>query len=110
MRIINKMEEIKKFVEELNEAQKERFKELGYKSECFIVDDELTEQHRFNIKEKKKYIYIDCGTGGNFMIIKDTLEIFGIKAYGTINKGKFYGRIGEVEGKDVYKLKLGAYF
>jgi hypothetical protein len=105
-----KMEEVKKFVEQLNEAQKERFKELGYTNGCFFDGEDLTEQHKFNIKEKKKYIYIDCDTSGWFMVVRDTMEIFGIKAYGTIHKGKFYGKIGEVEGKDVYKLKLGAWF
>lgn len=99
-----------RFIEELNNAQKERFKKLGYTNECFFKGEDLQEEHKFNIKEKKKYIYVDCGKSGYFMIVKDSLEIYGIKAYGTINKVRFYGKIGEVKGEDVLRLKEGGFY
>lgn len=40
---------------------------------------------------KNKYTYINAGGSGKYMIDNKTNEIYGIKAYGTINKGRFYG-------------------
>lgn len=105
--VLSDSEVISVFVEELNNSQKERFKAQGYTNECFFKGEDLQEQHKFNIKEKIKYIYIDCGNSGYFMIVKETMEIFGIKAYGTINKVRYYGKIGEVKGDDVLRLKEG---
>ena len=43
-------------------------------------------------KIKKKYTYIDIGSSGKYLI-NDNGEIYGIKAYGVINKGYFYGTL-----------------
>ena len=44
------------------------------------------------IKEGKKYTKIDLGGSGKLMIDQDG-NIFGIKAYGVINKKHFYGTL-----------------
>ena len=43
----------------------------------------------------KKYIRIDIGSSGKYMI-NEAGEIFGIKAYGVINKKKQYGNINTI--------------
>ena len=44
----------------------------------------------------KKYIKIDVGTSGRYMIDADG-QIFGIKAYGVIHKGHFYGTLDTID-------------
>lgn len=48
-------------------------------------------------KDGKKYVKIDIGTSGRYMVDKTTGEIFGIKAYGVVNKGHFYGTLDTIE-------------
>ena len=45
---------------------------------------------------KRKYTYIDIGQSGKYMINKDN-EIFGIKAYGVIHNGHFYGTLDTID-------------
>jgi len=46
---------------------------------------------------KNKYSYIDIGSSGRYMIDNLTGEIFGIKAYGVINKSHFYGTLDTID-------------
>jgi hypothetical protein len=46
---------------------------------------------------KKKYTYIDIGTSGRYMIVNDSQEIYGIKAYGVIHRGHFYSTLDTIE-------------
>jgi len=46
-------------------------------------------------KIKRKYTYIEIGQSGKYMINKDG-EIFGIKAYGVIHTGHFYGTLDTI--------------
>ncbi len=48
------------------------------------------------IKPGKKYTKVDVGPSGKFMIVIETGEIFGIKAYGVIHRGKRYGTLETV--------------
>ena len=48
---------------------------------------------------RRKYICLDCGTGGVMMVEKTTGQVFGIKAYGTIHRGHPLGRIEELAAK-----------
>lgn len=45
----------------------------------------------------RKYTKVDVGRSGKFMIVNATGEIFGIKAYGVIHKGHFYGTLETVD-------------
>ena len=47
-------------------------------------------------KPKKKYTYIDIGGSGKYMVVNETGEIYGIKAYGVINKGHFFGTLDNI--------------
>jgi hypothetical protein len=45
----------------------------------------------------QKYIKVDVGRSGKFMIEKETGNIFGIKGYGVIHRGKRYGNLDNFE-------------
>ena len=47
------------------------------------------------IKPGKKYTKVDVGHSGKFMVDKDG-NIFGIKAYGVIHRGKHYGTLDTI--------------
>ena len=44
-------------------------------------------------KPGKKYTKVNVGTMGKFMVVNETGEIFGIKAYGVIHKSHQYGTL-----------------
>ena len=87
------IEKIKEVIKGLNICECERLEQKGFTNECFFKNafpnpENLTEQYTFNVLEKKKYFYLNCGGSGVFMVEKDTGEIFNIKAYGTADKNK----------------------
>lgn len=58
---------------------------------------------------RKKYILVDLGTSGRYMIDKETQVIYGVKAYGTVNKNKIYGTLDTINSYfwgDYYAFKL----
>ena len=48
------------------------------------------------VKEGKKYAKVDIGSSGRYMVEMSTGNIFGIKAYGQIHKGHFYGTVDTI--------------
>ena len=56
-------------------------------------------------KERRKYICLDDGGSGAFMVDKNDLMIYGIKGYGVPHKGKRVGRLEEVTGQDLYRSR-----
>ena len=52
------------------------------------------------IKWGIKYVNVNVGGSGKYMVVKDTQEIFGIKAYGVIHRGHFYGTLDTVDQWD----------
>ena len=77
---------------QLMEAQtKERYiKEFGI--------DNFPVHERYcivNIKAGKKYTKIDRGSSGVYMVDNDG-QIFGIKAYGVIHRGYYYGTLDTI--------------
>ena len=50
---------------------------------------------KVSIKPCKKYIKIDVGTSGRYMIDNEG-NIWGIKAYGVIHRGHYYGTVDTV--------------
>ena len=45
----------------------------------------------------KKYAKVDVGTSGKYMVEIDTQKIFGIKGYGVIHRGHYYGTLDETD-------------
>ncbi len=50
-------------------------------------------------KQRRKYIALDEGTSGVFLLDRATGVVCGIKAYGVIHPGKLLGNIHEVVAK-----------
>lgn len=53
-----------------------------------------------SVKLGGKYARVDCGSSGMYMVILATGEIYGIKAYGVIHRGHFYGTLDTLEDYD----------
>lgn len=52
---------------------------------------------RVHIHEGQKYIRVDVGTSGKFMVEIDGERIYGIKGYGVINRKKCFGSLDTVD-------------
>ena len=78
----------KQYFERLNE---EYPKPVADKPDFWLKDSVHT------IKPGRKYTKVDVGHSGKYMIVNDTGEIFGIKAYGVIHRGKRYGTLETVQ-------------
>jgi hypothetical protein len=48
------------------------------------------------VKPGKKYAKVDIGGGGRYMVEVSTGNIFGIKGYGVIHRGHFYGTLDTI--------------
>ena len=46
-----------------------------------------------SVKLGGKYACVDTGGSGKYMVVSTTGEIFGIKAYGVIHRGHYYGTL-----------------
>jgi hypothetical protein len=49
------------------------------------------------IKDGQKYIKADVGQSGKYMIEKETGDIYGIKAYGVIHRGHYFGNLNTID-------------
>ena len=52
------------------------------------------------VKMGRKYANVDVGQSGKYMVVLDTGEIFGIKAYGVIHRGHYYGTLDTINEWD----------
>lgn len=76
------------FKEQSERLQREH-KFLDPEKECKVM-----------IKPGKKWIKVDVGTSGKFMVDAATGDIFGIKAYGVVHKGHHYGNLNTIDRYD----------
>jgi len=93
-------------IKKITEQQQQRLKETNLACQCNL-DLAVT-----SYKIKKKYTYIDVGRSGRYMVVNDTGEIFGIKAYGVIHRGHCFGTLETIENYfwgdyRAYKIKGG---
>lgn len=91
-------EKLKSFAALLGQQQLERFTadypELAKQSAH--VDQHVT----VKVRPGAKYTRVDVGTSGKYMVVNDTGEIFGIKAYGVIHRGHQYGTLDTISDWD----------
>ena len=52
------------------------------------------------IKMGRKYANIDVGTSGKYMVELATGAIYGIKGYGVIHRGHYYGTLDTIQDYD----------
>lgn len=56
-------------------------------------DDLVTRACSTVVKPGPKYTKVDVGRSGKYMVVNETGQIFGIKAYGVIHRGHQYGTL-----------------
>ena len=81
---------IKRLCDKITREQQERLIKDNLGCQCNLDNAICT------YKIKKKYTYIDIGTGGRYMIDNVTQEIYGIKGYGVINKKHKFGTLADI--------------
>ena len=94
------MEKVKKLAEKIEKEQIERLRgdNLGCQAN---IDNAKT-----SIKEGKKYTKVDVGNSGKYMVDNEG-NIYGIKAYGVIHRGHWFGTLDTIE--DYYWGRYQAY-
>jgi len=89
----NRIEKLKEFAKVLEFQQLDRLEKSNLDCHANIYNCHVT------IKPGKKYDKIDVGTSGKYMVDFEG-NIYGIKAYGQINKKHYYGTLDTVENFD----------
>jgi hypothetical protein len=56
----------------------------------------ITVHAKTTIKEGHRYTKVDVGSSGKYMVEMSTGNIFGIKAYGQIHRGHFFGTVNTI--------------
>ena len=86
-------QEILELAKKIEEEKALELKSEGYTNECFFnLDGSLTNDYKVSLKQKKKYIYLDIGTSGKYLI--DAEGVWTIKAYG--QKNRFKGSVASI--------------
>ena len=91
------------FADLLEEKQIEALRESHLDCEANIANA------RTSIKPGRKYVNVDIGSSGRFMVEMATGNIYGIKAYGVIHRGHQYGTLDTIQEWDwrpYYPTKL----
>ena len=87
------MEKIKVFAELLERQQIERLKVNNLGCDANVRNSKVT------IKQGKKYTKVDVGDSGKYMVDEEG-NIFGIKAYGVIHRGHYFGTLDTINQYD----------
>lgn len=84
-------QKIKSFAELLERQQIEELLRRNLACEANVLNAKVS------TKQGKKYIKVDVGPSGRYMVEISTEKIYGIKAYGVIHRGHCYGTLDEIE-------------
>ncbi len=84
-------EKLRRFAELLGAARRERYIRQGNSPQ--FIDRECD----VRVVPGKKYTKVDIGSSGVYMVDSDG-AIYGIKGYGKVHKGHYYGTLDEIEG------------
>jgi hypothetical protein len=66
----------------------------------------MERNHTVRVIPASKYTKVDIGSGGRFMVVNATGEIYGVKGYGVIHRGHYYGTLAE---PNVAKITRNSY-
>ena len=62
--------------------------------DCITLENgKRREVYGVTVTPGRKYTRVDVGMSGRFMVENDTGAIYGIKAYGVIHRGHYYGTL-----------------
>lgn len=70
---------------------------IAYLRACSLACDTNVANCETKIVPGKKYTKIDIGYSGRYMVENETEKIFGIKGYGVVHKGHYYGTLDEID-------------
>lgn len=87
-------EKLEKFRAALEEATKEGFKSNGYS----LDNPGHAASVLCRVVMGKKYAKVDTGSSGRYMVEIETGNIYGIKGYGVVHRGRAYGNLDTVTG------------
>jgi len=85
-------ERLERFRALLEKEQREELIRKGYNPE--------NHRHACTVKLGKKYARVDVGDSGKYMVDLADSKIWGIKAYGVIHRGHYYGTLDTISGCD----------
>ena len=80
---------IQEFANKVQEDQKEHFEKTYPDTEIDFWKDSYT----VHVKPGRKYTKVDVYHSDKYMVVNETGEIYGIKGYGVIHKGHYYGTL-----------------
>ena len=81
---------INEFALKLEEARQARY---AREYPRLAADERYMERDIINVKVGPKYSRIDAGGSGHFMVENDSGRIYGIKGYGKLHRGHYYGTL-----------------
>lgn len=61
-------------------------------------------------KDRRKYVAMDDGSSGAFLVEKQTGEVYGIKGYGVPHLGKHYGHVEQLTGHALQVARGHSYY
>ena len=85
-------EKLKAFCDKITKETQQRLRADNLGCEANMVNA-ISHSHK-----GKKYTRVDIGQSGKYMVDNITGEIFGIKAYGVINKKQPFGTLDTING------------
>ena len=83
-------EKLQRFAHLLQTSRRERYMRRGNSPQ--FIDKECA----VHVRPGKKYTKVDVGSSGVYMVDLEG-NIFGIKAYGVIHRGHYYGTLDTVD-------------
>ena len=86
------METIEDFAALVQDHQKEHFRTQYPDTDIEFWKPDYT----VTVKPGTKYTKVDVGKSGKYMVVNETGQIFGIKAYGVIHRGHAYGTLDTI--------------
>lgn len=99
MDYIERVDWIETLLKEWHEAGRAAFErsheKLNYDSPAYLK----------TAKYKTKYIYLDDGSSGAFMVDRSTNQVFCVKAYGIINRRKCIGELTTLTGEKLNRYR-----
>ncbi len=88
---------------DLNQATPERLERFRAMLEAQQVEGLLRKGHnpdflnvQCKIKMGRKYANVDVGGSGKYLVELSTSKIYGIKGYGVIHRGHYYGTLDTI--------------
>jgi hypothetical protein len=93
--------EVDRVAKELQIAVDEYYR-INYPTATYlrILADKVT------VKPKKKYINIDIGSSGAYMVDTTDGTVYGIKGYGVPHRGLVHGNIADLDGKTLLRQRF----